>query len=298
MLGNKSYFSTVLSLLLHLLIIALPFSIKVNNEYKEDELLLFVIDDKKTSKPQPEKKNCDCENCNCEVRTINKKQKSVIKKQTQKTPIKQPQKIPPKKIIVKKIEKKAVKPVPKRKHSKTSPPKKFQQKKVNVDDSLVNEVHTVSEPIKPVEKNTQISSLPEDNSVGDGGDESLVSPLSDKITHKENLSAPAQSSNNQPENDIIETEFGSLEGPKFLHREIPRYPRRALRRKKEGKVLLSLTIDKKGNLINVNVEKDGGYGFAQSAINAVKKSTFLPAQRNGKPIACKCLLPVKFVLNK
>ena len=34
----------------------------------------------------------------------------------------------------------------------------------------------------------------------------------------------------------------------------------------------------------------------QAAVDAVKKSTFKPAMEGGKPVACRCLLPVKFVL--
>lgn len=319
-MDNKNYYSTAISILLHLFIITLPFSFDVKKEYKEDELLLVVIDEKKIprAKPKPEKKACNCENCTCNKQQVVKKKEAqkVLKNQVQKIAPKKNdikkivkkklQKIPPKKIVTKKIEKKVVKTVPKRKQFKTKPQKKPQQKKVIVDYKPVKEARALSKSIKPVQKNTQTSPLPEikDNHVSDKGDESLVSPSPDNSTYKRNFPASAQSSNNESENDTvassgpIDAKFGSIRGPKFLHREIPRYPRRALKRRKEGVVLLRLTIDKNGNLQNVNVEKDGGYGFAQSAIDAVRKSTFLPAKLNGKPIACKCLLPVKFVLNK
>ncbi len=90
--------------------------------------------------------------------------------------------------------------------------------------------------------------------------------------------------------------FGSAAGPKYRHKEMPVYPAMARRLGKEGKVLLRLTIDKKGTLVNVEVIEDSGYGLADAAIEAVRKSTFIPATMNGKPIKARALLSVKFTL--
>jgi len=65
---------------------------------------------------------------------------------------------------------------------------------------------------------------------------------------------------------------------------------------KEGKVVLRLTIDENGKLVNIEVIEDSGYGFADAAIAAVRKSTFIPPTMNGKPILARALLPVKFTL--
>ncbi|MFN4197278.1 MAG: energy transducer TonB [Caldimicrobium sp.] len=98
---------------------------------------------------------------------------------------------------------------------------------------------------------------------------------------------------------IIEgVEVGSAQGPKFLHREIPQYPLIARRLGKEGVVRLMLTIDEKGKLLNIEVLEGAGYGFTEAAIEAVKKSTFIPAYKNGKPIMCKALLTIRFVLRR
>jgi len=96
----------------------------------------------------------------------------------------------------------------------------------------------------------------------------------------------------------IETSFGATIAPAFLHREIPLYPIIARRLGKEGKVVLRLTIDEMGILINVEVLEKAGYGFTEAAIEAVKKSTFLPAKKDGKPIACRAILPIRFQLKK
>jgi len=105
--------------------------------------------------------------------------------------------------------------------------------------------------------------------------------------------APAESSS-----EPIETEFGAAVAPSFLHREMPVYPLFARKLGKEGRVVLRLTIDKGGNLLDVEVVEAAGYGFVDSAVEAVKKSTFLPAKKKGKPVASRALLPVRFTLRR
>ena len=96
----------------------------------------------------------------------------------------------------------------------------------------------------------------------------------------------------------IETSFGGSVAPAFLHREMPVYPLFARRFGKEGKVVLKLTIDEKGNLLNVEVIDKANYGFTEAAVEAVKKSTFLPAKKNGRPIASRAFLPIRFQLER
>ncbi|MFN3567703.1 MAG: TonB family protein [Caldimicrobium sp.] len=97
---------------------------------------------------------------------------------------------------------------------------------------------------------------------------------------------------------IEEVEFGSAQGPRFLHREIPQYPLIARRLGKEGIVKLKLTIDENGKLLNIEVLEGAGYGFTEAAIEAVKKSTFIPAYKNGKPVMSKALLTIRFTLRR
>lgn len=95
---------------------------------------------------------------------------------------------------------------------------------------------------------------------------------------------------------IIDTEFGNAYGPKFIHREIPVYPQIARRLGKEGKVTLRLTLNEKGELMYIEIIEGAPYGFTESAIEAVKKSKFSPAIKDGKPVACRAILPVRFIL--
>jgi protein TonB len=97
---------------------------------------------------------------------------------------------------------------------------------------------------------------------------------------------------------LMETRFGASVAPAFLHREMPVYPMMARKLGREGKVVLKLAIDEKGNLLNVEVIDKAGYGFTEAAVEAVKKSTFLPAKKDGRPIASRALLPIKFQLER
>jgi periplasmic protein TonB len=90
--------------------------------------------------------------------------------------------------------------------------------------------------------------------------------------------------------------FGSSSGPQFLRREIPEYPFIAKRMNKEGKVLLKLSIDENGRLLKVEVVEAAEFGFTEAALEAVRKSRYRPAVRNGKAIFSKALLPVRFKL--
>jgi protein TonB len=90
--------------------------------------------------------------------------------------------------------------------------------------------------------------------------------------------------------------FGDSSGPAFLQRAPVRYPLIARRMGREGKVLLRLTMDESGKLLGVEVLKDPGCGFAESAVEAVKKSRFSPAHRNGRPVPSRVTLPVRFAL--
>jgi protein TonB len=95
---------------------------------------------------------------------------------------------------------------------------------------------------------------------------------------------------------IVTTRFGMADAPLFKYREAPRYPVAARRRGEEGRVLLRLTIDEKGKLVNVNVMESSGTDFTEAAVEAVQRSRFVPAKRNNTPIMSMALLPIRFEL--
>jgi periplasmic protein TonB len=95
----------------------------------------------------------------------------------------------------------------------------------------------------------------------------------------------------------MEASFGSGNGPRFATKALPKYPRLARELGKEGTVLLRLTIDDQGRLLDVEVLKRAGSGFDEEAMRAVRDSSFSPAKINGKPVSCRAQLPIRFVLS-
>lgn len=91
--------------------------------------------------------------------------------------------------------------------------------------------------------------------------------------------------------------FGSSGGPGFIKQVVPRYPEHARERGREGIVILMVTVSESGHPVEVTVIEGAGFGFDEEAVKAVKKSTFSPVVRNGKPVACRAKLPVHFVLD-
>ncbi|MGA2027730.1 MAG: energy transducer TonB [Syntrophobacteraceae bacterium] len=109
---------------------------------------------------------------------------------------------------------------------------------------------------------------------------------------------PAGAGNGSGGNGSLDRTFGSADGPSFLHKVVPSYPALAKRLEKEGTVLLRVTIDEQGRPLEIVVLKKAGFGFDEEAVKAVKDSSFVPAKRDGKPLACRALLPIRFVLTQ
>ncbi len=129
----------------------------------------------------------------------------------------------------------------------------------------------------------------------------FTAPIEDApaaVNTSSNSGARAGSGNNGSGGGSSEMGFGSSDGPRFLSKTMPAYPPVAKRLQKEGNVLLRVTIDERGRPVDVEIVKGAGFGFDEEAVKAVRCSTFVPAKREGKPLACKVLLPIRFVLKQ
>jgi len=151
------------------------------------------------------------------------------------------------------------------------------------------------------EETVQSISEPEAVEITQPNDEFIINDkrVTAAVQKDENLygaKAEVSGSGKTENQDIVETSFGSVGAPAFLHREMPVYPLVARRFGKEGKVVLKLLIDKNGILKNIEVIEPAGFGFTEAAVSAITKSTFTPAYRNGETIASKALLAVRFIL--
>ena len=84
--------------------------------------------------------------------------------------------------------------------------------------------------------------------------------------------------------------------PKFKVAMKPDYPVAAKRAGKEGTVLLQVTIDENGVPQDIVVVTGPGFGFEDAAIAALRKSTFIPAMLEGKPVSATVRIPFEFTL--
>ncbi len=95
---------------------------------------------------------------------------------------------------------------------------------------------------------------------------------------------------------FVDTTFGSVNGPSFRKQIAPAYPSLARRRGREGVVMIRLMINDAGQLTSIEVVDDPGFGFADPAVEALRASSFHAAHHDGKPVASREILPVRFRL--
>lgn len=82
-----------------------------------------------------------------------------------------------------------------------------------------------------------------------------------------------------------------------LLRVEPVYPRRAARKRTEGWVELSFTIDEQGRVVDPQVVKAKPRRlFDEAALDAIKQWRFKPRLRDGRPVASKALQKFEFKL--
>ena len=98
----------------------------------------------------------------------------------------------------------------------------------------------------------------------------------------------------QSETSLGFEDFASVVNPKFKNRVEPEYPKSAKETKKGGEVLLQFTIDENGSPKDIVALTNLGFGLEVAAIEALKKSTFDPATKDGKPISIQVQAPYKF----
>jgi TonB family protein len=75
------------------------------------------------------------------------------------------------------------------------------------------------------------------------------------------------------------------------------YPPQMMRYNIQGKVIITLTIEKDGSVSDVKSIRDIGYGSAEEAIRVLRKSPpWEPGYQNGEPVRVRYTLPISFDL--
>ncbi|MBA2239420.1 MAG: energy transducer TonB, partial [Lysobacter sp.] len=92
------------------------------------------------------------------------------------------------------------------------------------------------------------------------------------------------------------TNIGSSVDPSSRALNPPKYPPQEARQGVGGTVILMISIDASGNVLNVEVEKSSrNRNLDRAAIDAARKWRFNPETRNGVAVASRVRVPVDFV---
>lgn len=93
-------------------------------------------------------------------------------------------------------------------------------------------------------------------------------------------------------------EFVPLEiQPKMVYQETPKYPRLAKQAGITGIVWVNAALNEDGKVIDVVIAKSSGtVALDEAAAEAAWKCTFSPGIQNGRPVRCRVVYKVDFVL--
>jgi TonB family protein len=86
------------------------------------------------------------------------------------------------------------------------------------------------------------------------------------------------------------------QAPRIMKGSPPEYPIRALERGLEATVVVIITIDTLGRVVQADIERSGGRDFDPEVVRAVKNLVFQPPVRGGKRIAARFRQPYEFRL--
>lgn len=104
---------------------------------------------------------------------------------------------------------------------------------------------------------------------------------------KEKISSPASAT----------TFIKAVRRPYSRDNPKPVYPTAARRRGMQGVVLLSVTVNIKGNVGKINILRSSGFRVLDmAALNSVTKWKFIPAQQGKRAVASVVQIPVRFTL--
>lgn len=119
-----------------------------------------------------------------------------------------------------------------------------------------------------------------------------------KVTEKEVIEE-AQSSEIVEINYLPQHKISNAPGiptKEVMERAVKLYPTLANKQKIEGVVILELYIDQYGNIRDIKILKEPGYGLGEAAVKAIEGLKCAPALANGKSVAVRFRYPVRFKL--
>jgi protein TonB len=162
------------------------------------------------------------------------------------------------------------------------------------------EPETVSEPVK--EETVAVSTKPPvvesvvaDADAGSGATEAVSrSAISDTDSRGTSSTGGSGSTG--------EGAYGSSIGgsmPAYAHNPKPEYPPTARRNGQEGRTLLLVEVLSNGRVGEVRIERSSGYELLDStAVEAVRKWSFVPAKKGRSSVAAWVRIPIDFSLTE
>lgn len=119
--------------------------------------------------------------------------------------------------------------------------------------------------------------------------------------------APAKPPSPNPDASGIYKSGGGVTTPKVLYQPTPEYSEIARKQKISGVAFISIIVDAQGNPVNVHITKSiadtvgnnkkkhaAALSLDQAALDAVKQYRFIPAMKDGKPVAVYLNVEVNF----
>ncbi len=89
---------------------------------------------------------------------------------------------------------------------------------------------------------------------------------------------------------------GGVSAPVPIYKPDPAYSEEARKAKYQGTVVLWITIDANGSVMDCKVVKPLGMGLDEKAVESVRTWKFKPAMRNGTPVPVRVMVEVSFRL--
>jgi len=171
--------------------------------------------------------------------------------------------------------------------------------KIFGESAFTSGAGTAGEPINPSKKNGYSAK----QAAGPAVDSAADAPI---VPHAEILEARSETADKLPITTPAlasldrDPQFkgGMLRFYQFLALNL-QYPGKMMRYDVQGKVIISITVEKDGTLSDIRSVKDVGYGSAEEAIRVLKKSPkWEPGIQNGEAVKVRYILPINFNLQK
>lgn len=97
--------------------------------------------------------------------------------------------------------------------------------------------------------------------------------------------------------DAVVPESGVSVAARLLSAALPAYPPSARSEEVEAEVPVEIVVDTTGRVTEAKLLRHAGYGFDESALEAVRRYRFSPAQRRGQAVRVRMRWVVQFRLN-